>query len=48
MCVTTKSSNLVRAPGASSRGVRDGLECRHWTAWMYDFLSSTLRVPLPG
>lgn len=39
MCVATKSSYRVLAPGATDAGVLDGLDCRHCTALMYAFLS---------
>jgi hypothetical protein len=39
ICVATKSSKRVFAPGATDAGVFAGLDCRHWTALIYAFLS---------
>lgn len=43
---TTQSSKCDFAPGARFEGVFAGLAWRHWTALVYDILSSALRSPL--
>lgn len=48
MCVATKSSNLLRAPGTLSLGALAGLDCRQRTALMYSLRSPAERSLLLG
>lgn len=46
MWMATKSSYLVRAPGAKAGSDFDGNFWRHWTALMYDLRSLALNAAL--